>query len=179
MTVAIAIYQNLFCRYLAPGECIIHDLGPEFCNKIVMTMMDQFGVDIRMISAGRPQGNGQAEKYVDILKEKMKAIMAEISSQKNLLYLNLQFCAKNYMYSWIFFILWGEELPDNWDQTIMHTALMGVRTDPSTAHGYAPSELLLGRKLVYPIELKKNAIDLTGNYFTSEIPVFARIGNST
>jgi len=49
----------------------------------------------------------------------------------------------------------------------MHTALMGVRTDPSTAHGYAPSELLLGRKLVYPIELKKNAIDLTGNYFTS------------
>ena len=44
---------------------------------------------------------------------------------------------------------------------------MGVRTDPSTAHGYAPSELLLGRKLVYPIELKKKAIDLTGNYFTS------------
>ena len=99
MTVAIAIYQHLFCRYLAPGECIIHDRGPEFCNKVMMTMMDQFGVDIRMISAGRPQGNGQAEKYVDILKEKMKAIMAEISSQKNLLYLNLQFCAKNYMYS--------------------------------------------------------------------------------
>ena len=36
---------------------------------------------------------------VDILKEKMKAIMAEISSQKKFLYLNLQFCAKNYMYS--------------------------------------------------------------------------------
>ena len=42
----------------------------------------------------------------------------------------------------------------------MHTALMGVRTDPSTAHGYAPSELLLGRKLVYPIELKKKPLTL-------------------
>jgi len=51
----------------------------------------------------------------------------------------------------------------------MHTALMGLRTDPSTAHGYAPSELLLGRKLVYPIELKKNDIDLSGNLFTSTL----------
>ena len=51
----------------------------------------------------------------------------------------------------------------------MQTALMGLRTDPSTAHGYAPSELLLGRKLVYPIELQKNVIDLTGNYFTSTL----------
>ena len=79
MSVAIAIYQNLFCRYLAPGECIIHDRGGEFCNKLMVTMMDNFGVEIRVISAGRPQGNGQAEKYVDILKEKMKAIMAELS----------------------------------------------------------------------------------------------------
>lgn len=45
----------------------------------MVTMMDNFGVEIRVISAGRPQGNGQAEKYVDILKEKMKAIMAELS----------------------------------------------------------------------------------------------------
>ena len=51
----------------------------------------------------------------------------------------------------------------------MHTALMGLRTDPSTAHGYAPSELLLGRKLVYPIELKKSDIDLSGNLFTSTL----------
>ena len=82
MTVATFIYQNLFCRYLAPGECIIHDRGSEFCNKLMVTMMDSFGVKIRMVCAGRPQGNGQAEKYVDILKEKMKAIMAEISSHK-------------------------------------------------------------------------------------------------
>ena len=42
---------------------------------------------------------------------------------------------------------------------------MAVRSDPSTAHGYAPAELLLGRKLVYPIEILKKEIDFTGNYF--------------
>ena len=82
MTVAIFIYQHLFCRYLAPGECIIHDRGPEFANKIATHLMDYFGVEIRMITAGRPQGNGQAEKYVDILKEKMKAIMVEVSKNQ-------------------------------------------------------------------------------------------------
>ena len=126
----------------------------------MVTMMDSFGVNIRMVCAGRPQGNGQAEKYVDILKEKMKAIMAEISSHKK------KFCSILYILLILFFILWGEELPDNWDQTIMHTALMGLRTDPSTAHGYAPSELLLGRKLVYPIEMDKKCIDLSGNFFS-------------
>ena len=47
----------------------------------------------------------------------------------------------------------------------MHTALMVLRSDPSVAHGYAPGELLLGRKLVYPIELEESEIDLEGNYF--------------
>ena len=56
----------------------------------------------------------------------------------------------------------------------MHTALMGLRTDPSTAHGYAPSELLLGRKLVYPIELDKQCIDLTGNFCFHKYIQFSR-----
>ena len=33
---------------------------------------------------------------------------------------------------------------------------MVLRTDPSIATGYAPGELLLGRKLVYPIEIEKS-----------------------
>ena len=41
---------------------------------------------------------------------------------------------------------------------------MVLRSDPSVATGYAPAELLLGRKLVYPIELEKSEVDLTGNY---------------
>ena len=56
----------------------------------------------------------------------------------------------------------------------MHTALMGLRTDPSTAHGYAPSELLLGRKLVYPVEFDKKCIDLSGNFSFHKYIKFSR-----
>ena len=80
MTVAIFLYQHILCRYLSPDECIIHDRGPEFCNKVVMNLMELFGVEIRRISAGYPQGNGQVKKYVGILKEKMKAIISEKSN---------------------------------------------------------------------------------------------------
>ena len=67
----------------------------------LVTMMDSFGVKIRMVCAGRPQGNGQAEKYVDILKEKMKTIMAEISSHKKIFFSKLFF--QYYIYCNIFF----------------------------------------------------------------------------
>jgi hypothetical protein len=79
-----------------------------------------------VISAGRPQANGQ----VEISDEREKY----------------------------------DELPSNWDQSILHHALQIVRSDPSTATGFAPAELLLGRKLVYPVELKKRDIDFTGNF---------------
>ena len=82
MTIAIFIYQHIFCRYLAPGQCVIHDRGSEFCNKLCAALMEQFDVEIRPIHAGHPQSNGQVEKYVGILKEKMKAIMAEVCNQK-------------------------------------------------------------------------------------------------
>ena len=42
--------------------------------------MSLFGANVRIIHAGHPQSNGQAEKYVGILKEKMKAIMAEVGN---------------------------------------------------------------------------------------------------
>jgi len=135
MTVSLFLYQNIFCRYQAPGECIIYDRG-EFCNKVTDILNHQYGVETRVISAGRPQANGQVEVYVKQIKEKMRALMSE-----------------KY-----------EELPSNWDQSILHHALQIVRSDPSTATGFAPAELLLGRKLVYPVELKKRDIDFTGNF---------------
>ena len=79
MTVAIFIYQQVYCRYLAPGECLIYDRGPEFANKVVQHLNERFGVNIRIISAGRPQGNGQAEVMIRTLKQKMKALMSETS----------------------------------------------------------------------------------------------------
>ena len=62
MSVAIAIYQNIYCRYLAPGECVIHDRGLEFCNEVHRLLHDCFDVKIRIISAwkwtrGKPREN--------------------------------------------------------------------------------------------------------------------------
>ena len=68
MTISTFIYQNIFCRYLTPGQCVIHDRGGEFCNNQTKLLMNLFNVDIRPIHAGHPQSNGQVEKYVGILK---------------------------------------------------------------------------------------------------------------
>ena len=76
MSVAIFIYQSIYCRYLAPGECLVYDRGPEFCNKVVKVLNESFGVDIRVISAGRPQANGQAEITIRSVKQKMKAFFS-------------------------------------------------------------------------------------------------------
>ncbi len=95
MTVAIAIYQNIYCRYLAPGECIVHDRGKEFCNAVHDALHELFGVDIRIISAGKPRGNGLIVSKVKVLKEKMRACISES----------------------------GGDLPTNWDVTLMLTRL--------------------------------------------------------
>ena len=78
MPVALFLYQEIYCRYLCPGECIVHDMGSEFCNNLENTLHDCFGVDIRITSAGRPQPNGQAESSVRNIKAKMEAFMIEI-----------------------------------------------------------------------------------------------------
>lgn len=77
MSVAKVLYQEVYCRYLAPGEAIIHDRGPEFANEVSKILHESFGVEIRVISAGRPQGNGQAEAMVKKLKQKMICLMSE------------------------------------------------------------------------------------------------------
>lgn len=57
----------------------------------------------------------------------------------------------------------------NWDGLVLQRALQIIRCDPSTATGFAPSELLLGRKLVYPIEFEKRDIDMIGTEFTTPL----------
>ena len=44
-----------------------------------------------------------------------------------------------------------------------------MRCDQSSATGFAPGELLLGRKLVYPVEFDTNDVDLTGTEFTTPL----------
>jgi hypothetical protein len=133
-SVALFIYQNIYCRYLCPGECIIQDRG-EACNKICDILASEFSCEIRVISAGRPQSNGQAESAVKSLKTKMKCCMIEAG---------------------------GDHLDDRWDETLLFFALQVMRSDPSRATGYAPAELLLGRPLVFPIEMKAKDIDMSG-----------------
>ena len=77
MSVAVFLYQEIYCRYLSPGEAIIHDRGPEFANQVSKCLHNSFGVDIRITATGRPQGNGQAEAMVKNLKQKMLACMSE------------------------------------------------------------------------------------------------------
>ena len=138
MTVALFIYREIYCRYLSPGECVIHDRGTELANEVVQTMLKSFGVDVLMVSAGRPQANGQAEVNVRTLKEKLKALMSRHST----------------------------EVPQDWDETLLYAALSIMRSDPAVAHGYAPASLLLGRGLVYPVELQDDIIDFSGTEFT-------------
>ena len=141
MTVAQFVYQHIYCRYLCPGECIVHDRG-ELCNNIAKLLAEKFNCPIRVISAGRPQANGQAEAYVKNLKTKMKALMVDASF---------------------------EQLPINWDESLLYLALQALRCDPAVSTGYAPAELLLGRKLIWPIELDTIEIDPSGTELTQPL----------
>ena len=78
MLVALFIWQRIYCRYMCPGECIVHDMGSEFCNKLSQQLHDAHGVEIRITSAGHPQSNGQAESVVKNIKAKMRAFMLEL-----------------------------------------------------------------------------------------------------
>ena len=51
----------------------------------------------------------------------------------------------------------------------MHKALSVLRSDPSCATGFAPGHLLLGRPLVYPIELSMSEVDLSGTELTTSV----------
>ena len=80
MTVAKAMYQQIYCRYLCPGEAIVHDRGPEFCNRVVRDLQENFGVKVRVISAGKPRANGLIETGVNFFKSRGRALMAELGN---------------------------------------------------------------------------------------------------
>ena len=136
---------------MCPGECLVYDRG-EFCNNVVDILNKKFNVNVRVTSAGRPQGNGQAEAFVGSLKNKMYALMVEGGSH----------C-----------------FPDTWDETLLYRALQILRSDPSVATGYAPIELLLGRKPVWPIQLEEGEVDLSGTDLTGPlVDALANIHNA-
>jgi len=101
-------------------------------------LRESFGIEIRVIKAGRPMANGQAESAVKNLKSKMKLLSMENA----------------------------EKFGDNWDGTVLHNALQILRCDPSSATGFSPAELIMGRPVVYPFELRQSDIDFSGVLFT-------------
>ena len=133
------IYCFIYCRYLCPGECVIWDRGSEFCNKVTKKLCEDFGVEVRVIARGRPQSNGIAESQVKNVKRHLKSIILEQG---------------------------GSNYPEDWDDTMLHTALQILRSDPASAHGFAPAELMIGRPLVFPMEIENCEIDFEGSSLT-------------
>jgi len=81
--VAFFIFKNIYCRYSTPGECIIHDRGSDFCNKVATILHDNFSTEIRIIQSNRPCANGQAESAVKRVKCKFKAGMLEMCNAES------------------------------------------------------------------------------------------------
>ena len=59
---------------------MIHDMGSEFCNKVMLCLSESFGCEMRCIKAGRPMANGQAESAVKNIKAKMRMLTLENSN---------------------------------------------------------------------------------------------------
>ena len=82
--IARFIYEEIYCRYLAPGECVICDNAQELTGQVMKQLCKSFGVNIRAIAPGRPQSNGIAEAQVKNMKNKMKALI--LAGQSNTIY---------------------------------------------------------------------------------------------
>ena len=124
---------------MTPGECVIWDKGGEFCNQVSSFLCEQYGAEIRVIQGGRPQANGIAESMVKNMKRKLDWLLMDDEH-------------KTY--------------PPNWDCKYFYNALKVLRSDPACATGFAPSELLLGRPLVYPCEMEHMEVDFSGTDLT-------------
>ena len=81
----------------------IHDRGSEFCNKVVRKLNENFGVEIRVIRAGRPMANGQAESAVKNVKQKMQMLCLE--NGRNYIMLRNKFdCVSLSLFSFLYFL---------------------------------------------------------------------------
>ena len=132
---------------MSPGESIIHDDAGEMKSNILHALAKDFGVDYRGIKGGRPCENGQAESAVKLLKNKIKMIALDRGEADD------------------------NKWPAEWDGMVLQNALQMLRCDPTRATGFAPAELMIGRKLVYPVEFSTSfsAIDFTGTRMTAPL----------
>lgn len=78
-SIAMFLWKNIFCRYLTPLECIIHDRDKTLEAKIMKVLFKRFGCKIKITLAGNPQSNGQAEIFHKTIKERINALLMDHS----------------------------------------------------------------------------------------------------
>ncbi|RDX73479.1 hypothetical protein CR513_46913, partial [Mucuna pruriens] len=60
--VADFLKSNIFCRFGVP-KALISDQGSHFCNRVMASLLQKYGVAHRIATAYHPQTNGQAEVF--------------------------------------------------------------------------------------------------------------------
>ena len=74
------LYTQLFCRFGLPLE-LRCDRGREFSG-VVQQKCSEFGVKLMRISVQNPKANGQAERYVQVVKRSIRTILSELDLQQ-------------------------------------------------------------------------------------------------
>lgn len=70
------LYTQLFCRFGLPLE-IRSDRGREFAG-MVATKCKEYGVRLVNISVQNPKANGQAERYVQVVKRSIRTVLSQL-----------------------------------------------------------------------------------------------------
>ena len=81
-SIALFLWKNIFCRYLTPLECIIHDRDRTLGAEVMKELFDNFRCKIKVTVAGNPKANGQVEIYMKTIKERVNAIQFDYSNLK-------------------------------------------------------------------------------------------------
>lgn len=76
--------NDLFIRFGTP-ETIVSDNGTQFVSREFSEMCDRYGIQHIRTATYHPQSNGQAERFVDILKRGLKKLKGEEKVSKDML----------------------------------------------------------------------------------------------
>ena len=70
-----ALYENVFSRFGLPFE-LRTDRGREFYG-VLLNKCNEYGIKVVRISVQHPNANGQAERYVAVVKRALKTVIHE------------------------------------------------------------------------------------------------------
>ena len=133
-TVARVLVQEVICKYGCPRR-LLSDQGSHFCNKLVQTLSEHFGIKKMQTSAYHPQSNGVVERHIGAIKSVLHAVCKENPSAWIYSLPSAIFAANNAPSELLqlspFFILYGRH-PIRPDELSTITPL-GSTLNPNTA----------------------------------------------